>query len=81
MPVVYYKVQALREGKWVTIRSCKSYRRAVAATHLKPNRRLMVQTLVNDITCWHNDGNMTYQEWRNQPDEERNAKELARREQ
>ncbi len=76
---VRYIVQAFRDGQWVTIRNCTSYKKAVACAAKSDNRRLMVQTLVNDVTCWYGEGRMTWDEWQAQSDVERDAVEMARR--
>jgi hypothetical protein len=77
---VRYIVQALRDGQWVTIRNCTSYKKAVAVAKKSENRRLMVQTLVRDVDCWAEHwSSYTLERWQNQSDAERDAKEFSRR--
>ena len=77
---VRYIVQAFRDGQWVTIRNCTSYKKAVACSKISENRRLMVQTLVRDIDCWAEHwSSYTLERWQNQSDAERDAKEFSRR--
>jgi hypothetical protein len=79
---VRYIVQALRDGQWVTIRNCTSYRKAVAVAKKSENRRLMVQTLQKDVDAWLDQGDqLTLQEWQAQSDAERDAVEMKRRQQ
>ena len=77
---VRYIVQAYRDGQWVTIRNCTSYKKAVACAAKSSNRRLMVQTLVRDVDCWSEHwSSYTLERWQDQSDAERDAKEMARR--
>jgi hypothetical protein len=79
---VRYIVQAFRDGQWVTIRNCTSYRKAVACSKRSENRRLMVQTLQKDVDAWLDQGDqLTLQEWQAQSDIERDAVEMKRRQQ
>jgi len=78
--VVRYFVQAYRDGQWVTIRNCTSYRKAVACANKSDNRRLMVQTLMRDVDCWAEHwSSYTLERWQEQSDAERDAKEMAKR--
>jgi hypothetical protein len=80
--VVRYIVQAFRDGQWVTIRNCTSYRKAVACSKRSENRRLMVQTLKRDVEAWAEQcGQLSLDEWERQSDAERDAVEMARRQQ
>ena len=77
---VRYIVQAFRDGQWVTIRNCTSYKKAVCVAKKSENRRLMVQTLVRDVDCWAEHwSSYTLERWQNQSDAERDAKEFSRR--
>ncbi len=77
---VRYIVQAFRDGQWVTIRNCTSYKKAVACTKKSDNRRLMVQTLMRDVDAWAEQcGQLSLDEWQAQSDVERDAREMARR--
>jgi hypothetical protein len=77
---VRYIVQAFRDGQWVTIRNCTSYRKAVACSKRSENRRLMVQTLQKDVDAWLDQGDqLTLDEWERQSDAERDAVEMKRR--
>ena len=79
---VRYIVQAFRNGQWVTIRNCTSYKKAVACAAKSSNRRLMVQTLVRDVDCWSEHwSSYTLERWQNQSDAERDAVEFSRRQQ
>ena len=78
--VVRYFVQAYRDGQWVTIRNCTSYRKAVACAAKSDNRRLMVQTLMRDVDCWAEHwSSYTLERWQDQSDAERDALEMKRR--
>lgn len=77
---VRYIVQAYRNGQWVTIRNCTSYRKAVACAKKSENRRLMNQTLVSDLACWKEQGSpVSFEAWQMQTDVERDAVEMKRR--
>ncbi len=77
---VRYIVQAFRDGQWVTIRNCTSYKKAVACAAKSDNRRLMVQTLIRDVGAWAEQcGQLSLDEWQSQSDAERDAVEMKRR--
>lgn len=77
---VRYIVQAHRDGQWVTIRNCTSYKKAVAVAKKSDNRRVMTQTLQSDLACWKEQGSpVSFEWWQMQSDAERDAKEFLRR--
>ena len=77
---VRYIVQAYRDGQWVTIRNCTSYKKAVACAAKSSNRRVMGQTLVSDLACWQEHGSpVSFEAWQMQSDAERDAVEMKRR--
>ena len=82
---VKYIVQAFRGGKWERVYSTYSYRLAVEkmkAGLKRGRRRLMLETWVEDEAIYlADDFGETYTRWQSQSDAERDAKELARREQ
>ena len=79
--VVRYIVQAKQpDGTWKTIRNTTSYQKAVACSKKGDNRRLMVQTLQNDLDCWRwHESPVSFEAWRMQSDAERDAVEMAKR--
>ena len=80
---VKYIVQAYRGGKWARIYSTYSYRLArEKANSKRGRRRVMCEAWIEDVTCFNAcDTPLTFGQWQEQSDAERDAKEWARREQ